>query len=112
MSGAIITPQACTHSCLIFHSKFSPKYTAFLILSSLLYIDFSSSFPSGVFIASDILVLSGIKLENLFDLSKGTHIALAASLNAALVAICINVPIAQTFSSQYFHFTYSITLSL
>jgi len=45
-------------------------------------------------------------------LSKGTQIALAASLKAALVAICIKVPIAQTFSSPYFHFTYSITLSL
>jgi hypothetical protein len=62
--------------------------------------------------ASDILVLSGIILENLFDLSNGTPIALAASLNAAFVAICINVQIAHTFSCQYFHFTYSITLSL
>jgi hypothetical protein len=77
-----------------------------------LYIVFSSSFHSFSQIASLIVDLSGIRLENLLDLSKGTHIALAASLNAALVAICINVHIAQTFSSQYFDFTYSITLSL
>jgi hypothetical protein len=105
-------PQACTHNCLIFHSKFSPNLTAVLIFSSLLYIIFSSSFPSGVFNASEIFVWSGIKLENLFDLSKGTHIALAASLNAALVAIFIKVQIAHTFSSPYSPFTYSITLSL
>jgi hypothetical protein len=96
----------------MFHSKFSPNFTAVLILSSLLYICFSSSFPSGEFTASDIAILSGIRLENLFDLSKGTHIALAASLKAAFVAIFINVHIAHTFSSPYFHFTYSITLSL
>jgi hypothetical protein len=56
--------------------------------------------------------LSGIRLENLLDLSNGTHIVLAASLNAAFVAICMKVPIADTFSCPYFHFTYSITLSL
>jgi membrane peptidoglycan carboxypeptidase len=42
-------------------------------------------------------VLSGIKLENLFDLSNCTQTALAASLNAAFVAIFMNVQIEQTF---------------
>ncbi|OQB41269.1 MAG: hypothetical protein BWY04_00948 [candidate division CPR1 bacterium ADurb.Bin160] len=96
----------------MFPSSCSPNFTADCIIVSLLYNDFNSSFHSVEFMASEILVLSGIKLENLFDLSKGTHKALAASLKAAFVAICINVQIAQTFSCQYLSLTYSITLSL
>jgi hypothetical protein len=37
-----------------------------------------------------------------FALSNGTQIALAESLNAALEAIFIKVPIEHTFSFQYF----------
>jgi len=46
------------------------------------------------------------------DLSNGTHNVLAASLNAALLAICIKVHINDTLSIQYFCWTYSITLNL
>gem|GEM_PF-1183289 len=82
------------------------------MFESFSYIDLSSSFHSLEFIASDMDILSGTRLENLLDLSNGIQIALAASLNAAFVAICIKVHIADTFSCPYFHFTYSITLSL
>jgi hypothetical protein len=78
---------------------------------SLSYNDFISSFHSSS-IATLIGVLSGIKLENLFDLSKGTQTALAASLNAAFVAIFIKVQIEQTFCEPYFSLTCQITLSL
>jgi hypothetical protein len=78
---------------------------------SLSYNDFISSFHSNS-IATLIGVLSGIKLENLFDLSNGTQTALAASLNAAFVAIFIKVQIEQTFCEPYFSLTCQITLSL
>jgi hypothetical protein len=63
-SGAIITPHACTHNCLRFHSNFDQNFTAFCIFSSELYRAFRSSFHSGLFIASITLVLSGIRFEN------------------------------------------------
>jgi hypothetical protein len=95
----------------MFHSSSSPNFTAFWIFSSLSYKDFNSSFHS-IVMATVIGVFSGIKLDILFDLSKSIHTALAASLNAALLAIFINVQIEQTFSSQYFSLTCHITLSL
>jgi hypothetical protein len=63
-------------------------------------------------IASARDVLSGMIAEIWFDLSNGTQSVLAASLNAALLAICINVHIEDTLSAQYFCWTYSITLNL
>ena len=111
-SGEMITQHAWTHSCLIFHSSLEPKSIACLILSSELYILLSSSFSSCILMASARDFLSGMIADIWLDLSKGTHNVLAASLKAALLAICINVPIEDTLSAQYFCCTYSITLNL
>ena len=110
-SGAMITAQAWTQSCLTDPSNLIALSMIFLYLSDELYNCLNSTLSSR---ASLIFIqgFDGMSLAISFISEKGSHSALQISLTAALAAIVQNVHICATWSFQYLFLTYSRTLHL
>jgi len=107
----MITAQACTQSCLTFHSILSALSIISLYALLVLYASLNSTESSSAQ-ANFVPGFSGISFTNSFISAKFIQNTLHTSFTAALAANVPKVDIFTTLSAPYLSLQYFITLSL